>query len=75
MNISVVIPNFNGEEILKKNFLKVLKTFVTYKDGLVEIIVTDDASKDNSVSYIKDCIKTNSSRVAITLLENHQGGK
>lgn len=73
MNISFVIPNFNGENLLKKNLEKVLATAKAYKDGKAEIIVTDDASKDNSVEYIKDCIKKNTLKVSLTLLENNSG--
>lgn len=47
-SVSIVIPNWNGEEKLKKNLPKVLKT----KDVL-EIIVVDDASTDGSVDLIK----------------------
>lgn len=47
MNVSIVIPNWNGEEKLKKNLPKVLKT-----KGVLEIIVVDDASTDGSVELI-----------------------
>ncbi len=50
--ISVVVPNFNSGEILKKNFPKLVylleKTDLDY-----EIIVTDDASTDDSVEVLE----------------------
>jgi GT2 family glycosyltransferase len=52
MNISIVIPNYNGEELLKKNLSKVLDSVKDYKNGKIEIIIPDDASKDNSVEII-----------------------
>lgn len=57
--ISVIIPNFNGEKLLKKNLPKVLAT------NPDEIIVVDDASSDNSVAYIKKQIaKRKSTKLA-----------
>ena len=48
MKISVVIPNYNGEENLNK-ILSELETI----SNILEIIVVDDASSDNSVGIIK----------------------
>lgn len=47
MNLSVVIPNYNGEELLKKNLPKVL-----FAVGDAEIIVVDDASVDGSLEVL-----------------------
>jgi len=56
MNISVVIPNYNGENLLKKNLPKVFeaaKYWHEQQGGQTEIIVVDDCSKDNSIEEIK----------------------
>lgn len=47
MAISVVIPCWNGKELLKKFLPSVLKI------GADEIIVVDDASTDDSVQFLK----------------------
>ena len=47
MNLSVVIPNYNGEELLGKNLPKVLSSV---EDA--EIIVVDDASSDGSLKVL-----------------------
>jgi GT2 family glycosyltransferase len=73
MNISFVIPNYNGEHLLKKNLPKVLHIAQSYKDGKSEIIVTDDSSKDNSLTYLKDFIDNNKTKVSIVVLENNSG--
>jgi len=57
MNISVVIPNFNGEELIKKNLPKVVKAVEGYKVGAVEIIVVDDGSTDGSINALNNLIK------------------
>ena len=50
--ISIIIPNFNGKELLKKNLPKVLLA-VDHWGGKYEVIVVDDASKDGSVEFLK----------------------
>lgn len=51
-SISVVIPNFNGRSLLEKNLPSVKEALA--RTGLPhEIIVADDDSKDDSVSFLK----------------------
>ena len=50
--ISVVIPNYNGKNLLEKNLPQVAKTCPN-----CEIIVVDDASTDDSVAFIRDKYK------------------
>lgn len=53
LTVSVVLPNFNGEELLKKN-LPYLIDAKSYKDNHIkEIIVVDDGSWDGSVKLLK----------------------
>ncbi len=54
-NISVIIPNFNGEKLLEENIPFVLKAKQYYENfgQKCEIIVVDDASKDNSIKFLK----------------------
>lgn len=47
MKISIIIPNYNGEKLLKKNLPKVLEAI-----GDAEIIVVDDASTDGSLDIL-----------------------
>lgn len=47
MKISVVIPSFNGQKLLQKNLPQVIKACKN-----CEIIIVDDASTDNSISYM-----------------------
>lgn len=53
MKISVVVTNWNGLDLLKKNLEQVIKTSIEAE----EIIVADDASSDKSVDYIKELQK------------------
>lgn len=47
MKVSIVIPNFNGCDILRKNLPNVLES------GADEILVADDGSSDDSVEILK----------------------
>src|SRR3989338_10292550 len=49
MKVSLVIPNWNGVDKLKKNLPEVLKVKV-----VDEINIVDDASSDESVEFIKE---------------------
>ncbi len=48
-NVSIVIPNWNGKMILEKHLPVVLK-----HAEKAEIIIVDDASTDDSVSYLEN---------------------
>lgn len=48
MKISIIIPNYNGEELLRRNLPKLLSAI----DKDTEVIVVDDASKDNSLKFL-----------------------
>ncbi len=65
MNISVIIPNYNGEELLKKNLPKIISELKKYQRGKIEIIVVDDFSTDNSVLYLQTLSE-------VTLFQNPQ---
>ena len=57
MNISIIIPNYNGAGLLKKNLPKVFEAaeyYLEYKTSEIEIIIVDDCSEDNSIEEIKN---------------------
>lgn len=54
MNISIVIPNWNGKELLEKNLPYVIKVLENKKNKVSEIIIVDDASDDESVKFLKN---------------------
>ena len=51
--VSIIIPNFNGERILRKSLAKVIAAVNAYSEDC-EIIMVDDASADNSVQLISE---------------------
>ncbi|OGM13478.1 hypothetical protein A3A76_03875 [Candidatus Woesebacteria bacterium RIFCSPLOWO2_01_FULL_39_23] len=53
LNVTVVIPNYNGLELLKKNLSSVIKSAENKENGISEIIIVDDASTDSSTAFIK----------------------
>jgi len=48
--VSVVLPNYNGEELLRKNLPSL---FCALNDFDYEILVVDDKSTDNSVKFLQ----------------------
>ena len=52
-SVSIVIPNWNGRDLLKKNLPHVITAGEAIADSLKEIIVVDDGSTDDSLSLIK----------------------
>jgi GT2 family glycosyltransferase len=63
-SISVVIPNYNGKELLEKNIPSIYSALKSSNISEFEIIISDDASSDDSVDFIKANYKE------IVLLEN-----
>ena len=56
-DISIVIPNYNGEHLLPKHLPKVISAKEYKKNKILEVIIVDDASKDNSAKLIKENFK------------------
>jgi len=54
-SVSVVIPNWNGERLLRKNFPLVISALPTGS----EVIVVDDGSTDGSKEYLKKLASRN----------------
>ena len=53
MKISIVIPNFNGKELLEKNLPNVFKAVENSKNNIGEVIIIDNGSTDDSLQYLK----------------------
>lgn len=62
--ISVIIPNYNGRELIEKNLPNVIKNCPD-----CEIIIVDDGSKDDSTSFIKERFKN----VKLIIHKENQG--
>ena len=52
MKSSIVIPNYNGKELLEKNLPAVINAFENKKNNIIEVIIVDDGSSDDSVNFI-----------------------
>lgn len=71
MNISVVIPNYNGEELLKENLPKVISVLKEYKKGKKELVIVDDTSTDGSLLFLTELEKSQQKTdVPVVLLKN-----
>lgn len=74
MKISVIIPNYNGADLLAKNLPKVIEELKRYPEHLLEIIISDDGSTDKSRETIENIIKRYAGQVKIRQINNkHQG--
>lgn len=62
--VSVVIPSFNGEKILRKNLPSLIKAKLNPKNNIKEIIIVNDGSTDKTSDFLKDNYKD------IKVLEN-----
>jgi GT2 family glycosyltransferase len=71
MKISVIVTNWNGLDLLKKNLEQIIKM----SPEAEEIIVTDDASSDKSVNYVKELQKKYSKLKLIANKKNLGFGK
>jgi len=56
MNISIIVPNYNGGKLLTRNLPKIVEAVKDYKNGRIEIIIPDDPSTDNSREVIAQFI-------------------
>lgn len=52
LQVSIVIPNFNGVELLRQNLPFVVAATKNKENNIAEIIVVDDASTDDSVAFL-----------------------
>ncbi|OAQ40463.1 family 2 glycosyl transferase [Pedobacter psychrophilus] len=66
--LSIILPNYNGKHLFEKYFEKNLEIFKSLKCKY-EIIIVDDASTDNSVSFLKKNYNDK-----ITIIEKKENG-
>ncbi len=75
MTISIIIPNYNGEELLKKNLSQVIEVCEYYEsksNNLVEVIVVDDRSTDESVKLLRSFVENNHSDMKVSFIEKEK---
>jgi len=51
--VSVIIPNYNGRQILEKNLPFVVQAKTNPQNSILEIVIVDDGSKDGSCEFVK----------------------
>jgi len=68
--LTIVIPAYNEAENIEKTVLAAQQVCKAFFDGY-EIIVVDDASKDNTSSIVKRIVKKNSDVLLLTHKENN----
>ena len=53
VHCSIIIPNYNGAILLKKNLPRLSKSKENSKNRIAEVIIVDNGSTDDSVAFIK----------------------
>jgi GT2 family glycosyltransferase len=53
LTVSVVMPNLNGEKLLEKNLPKLIAAENYIPNNIIELIVVDDGSWDDSVNFLR----------------------
>lgn len=53
MKVSVIVPVYNGRELLERNLPLLIKAGKIKENRISEIILVDDASEDRSVDFVK----------------------
>ncbi|MGC8976846.1 MAG: glycosyltransferase family 2 protein [Candidatus Ratteibacteria bacterium] len=66
--ISIIIPNYNGKELLKKNLPGIVKAVERHNEN-DEIIVVDNGSSDGSVEFLRE----NYPQIRIIELKENKG--
>lgn len=77
MEFNIIIPNYNGENLLKENLPKLLRMVKTHKRAFpkdsVDISVVDDNSFDGSLVVLKDTQqKANEQDIHFTVVSNKE---
>lgn len=74
MKASIIIPNYNGELLLRQNLPKILAAAEWYQKkygGEVEVIVIDDGSTDESIKEVQSLkFKAQSDSLKLKVIEN-----
>lgn len=71
IGISVIIPNYNGGEVLKRCLISLLNQ--SFDKNKYEIIVVDNASKDRSIEIIREFAKKYPFIIRVILLPKNMG--
>lgn len=73
MNFSIIIPNYNGEAFLDSCLNSIIKSAKLCSNLNIEVIVVDNASKDNSLSIIKKYLEIANWKLEIVFLQKNHG--
>jgi GT2 family glycosyltransferase len=53
LTVSIIVTNYNGRDLLARNLPSLVKAKENPKNRIIEIIVVDDGSSDDSVKFLK----------------------
>jgi len=71
MTVSIVIPNWNGKELMARYLPDVIRAKDNKKNGIREVIIVDDGSTDGSVEFVRNFKSQTSNLRLIEQKENN----
>ncbi|KKQ34134.1 MAG: Glycosyl transferase, family 2 [Microgenomates group bacterium GW2011_GWA2_37_6] len=66
MKINVIIPNYNGADLISKNLPSVLDSLKDYSDSIITIV--DDGSEEKDYQKLKDFVSGLNNKIKIDLV-------
>ena len=72
MPVSIIMPCYNEAETISKAIDSLLK--LNYPSHMIEIIVVDDKSKDNSVEIVKRYVEKYPGKITLIVNSRNSGG-
>ena len=67
--LSVIIPAYNEQERIRKTIRSIIRYF-SQRQIRMELIIVDDGSKDNTLSFVQE--ECSSSATPVVILQNHK---
>lgn len=73
MSISIIIPSYNGIEVIKKNLPDIFEILKKFKTDKKELIIVDDKSTDGSYEFLESFKGTHSNKeIEIQITQNNK---
>jgi len=75
MKLEIIIPNFSGLELIKKNLPAVIKSLEKHKDSLITIVDDGSAYEEQQEldSYVEKFNRDSKIKISLMLFQKNKG--